>query len=117
MEAGKRRSAQYNLLPAGTYEFHVIACNSDGIWNEKGATLKLRILPHFYETWWFQVLAGMGTLGIVAVAIRTVTLRRLRWKMRDVSCRCAPLLRKLVGAFKERGLLGGVQHWRHGLEI
>ncbi len=84
VEAGKRRSVTYNLLPAGSYQFRVIACNSDGIWNDTGATLKLKILPHFYETWWFQVLAAAATLGIVALAIRNISLRRLRWKMQQL---------------------------------
>ena len=50
IDAGKPRSVQYNLLPAGTYQFRVIACNSDGIWNLQGASLQLIIRPHFYET-------------------------------------------------------------------
>ena len=36
VEAGTRRFVQYNLLPHGTYRFHVIACNSDRVWNETG---------------------------------------------------------------------------------
>jgi signal transduction histidine kinase/ligand-binding sensor domain-containing protein len=84
VDAGKRRSVTYNLLPAGSYDFRVIACNSDGIWNDKGAALKLKILPHFYETWWFQVLAAAVTLGILAFVIRNISLRRLRWKMQQL---------------------------------
>ena len=84
IEAGKQRSVQYNLLPWGTYQFRVIACNSDGVWNEKGATLQIVIPPHFYETWWFRLLACVVILGGVALAIRNVTLRRLRWKMQQL---------------------------------
>ena len=80
-EPGKRRYAQYNLLPAGDYRFRVIACNSDGVWNNEGASLRIKILPHFYETWWFRLVAGLLVLGAVAYAIRAVSLRRLRWKM------------------------------------
>ena len=81
IDAGTRRSIQYNLLPAGDYRFHVIACNSDGIWNETGASLRLRVLPHFYETWWFRSLVALIVLGTTAYAIRDISLRRLRWKM------------------------------------
>jgi hypothetical protein len=38
VEAGTRRFVQYNLLPAGNYRFQVIACNSDRVWNETGAS-------------------------------------------------------------------------------
>jgi signal transduction histidine kinase/ligand-binding sensor domain-containing protein len=84
VDAGKKRSVTYNLLPAGTYQFHVIACNSDGIWNQQGAVLKLRILPHFYETWWFRVLAGTIAIALIGLTIRNISLRRLRWKMQQL---------------------------------
>ena len=82
VEAGTRRSSgQYNYLPPGEYNFHVLAGNSDGKWTEKGVRLKLIILPHFYELLWFQFLAGIVTVAVVVFAIRHLTLRRLRRKM------------------------------------
>lgn len=84
VDAGKRRSVQYNLLPAGTYNFRVIACNSDGVWNQTGASLRVKILPHFYETWWFRLLAGLIAFAIVAFTIRNISLRRLRSKMQQL---------------------------------
>jgi len=81
VDAGRKRSVTYNLLPAGNYQFHVIACNSDGVWNEKGAGLNIKILPHFYDTWWFRLLAGLTALAAIAFSIRAISLRRLRWKM------------------------------------
>jgi signal transduction histidine kinase len=81
VEAGPRRFAQYNFLPPGQYQFQVIACNSDGVWNKTGQSLTLVILPHFYETWWFRVLVGMVAAGLVAGAVRYVVTRRLRQKM------------------------------------
>ena len=35
-------------MPAGTYLFKVKATNNDGIWNEKGTSLKITIHPPFY---------------------------------------------------------------------
>jgi signal transduction histidine kinase/ligand-binding sensor domain-containing protein len=84
VDAGKKRSVTYPLLPAGNYQFRVIACNSDGVWNEQGAVLKLRVLPHFYDTWWFQVSAAVVAIGIIALTIRNISLRRLRWKMQQL---------------------------------
>ena len=79
--AGTRRSVQYNLLPPGDYQFRVIAGNSDGAWDAVGAGLKIKILPHFYETWWFQALAAILVLGGVAGIVRQTATRRLRKKM------------------------------------
>ncbi|MBC8111801.1 MAG: histidine kinase [Verrucomicrobia bacterium] len=56
------RFASYTNLPPGNYIFHVKACNSDGIWNENGITLKITVQPPFYVSWWFFMLVGFGIL-------------------------------------------------------
>jgi signal transduction histidine kinase/ligand-binding sensor domain-containing protein len=81
VEAGTRRSAQYNLLPAGTYRFRVIACNSDHVWNETGCALTLKIPPHFYETNWFRVFVVLLLIGCSAGAVKYAVTRRLHKKM------------------------------------
>lgn len=45
---GSQNKATYTNLPAGTYIFRVKATNNDGIWNEKGTSLKITIHPPFY---------------------------------------------------------------------
>jgi signal transduction histidine kinase/streptogramin lyase len=84
IQAGTRRFAHYNFLPPGDYRFHVIACNSDGIWNEIGGALVVKILPHVYERWWFRVLAGMVILSVVAGTVRHTVTRRLHRKMEQL---------------------------------
>src|SRR6185369_1887631 len=39
VEAGRQRQAAYSRLPAGDYRFQVTACNSDGVWSSRDATL------------------------------------------------------------------------------
>ena len=85
VDAGTRRFAHYNFLPAGTYRFNVIACNSDGVWNESGDALTLKILPHFYETLWFRVLVGLMVIGLVAGAVWYSVARRLHRKMEHLA--------------------------------
>jgi len=85
VEAGTSRSAQYNFLPPGTYRFRVIACNSDRIWNAAGAALTLKILPFFYETLWFRVLAGLVGAGLVAGVVRYSILRRLHRRLEQLA--------------------------------
>ncbi len=50
------REVYFPFLPAGEYTFRVIAANSDGVWNEQGATLAIKVLPQFWQTWWFLFL-------------------------------------------------------------
>ena len=57
-----RRFATYTNLDPGEYVFRVIASNNDGIWNEKGASIRIRITPPWWETIWFRF--GMGVLII-----------------------------------------------------
>ena len=84
VQAGTRRSAQYGFLPPGSYRFQVLAGNSDGVWNHEGAALDLTIRPHYYETWWFQVLAVMAVLGTVAGVARQLATRRLHRRMEEL---------------------------------
>lgn len=50
IESNGERKVSYTNLPAGSYTFKVMASNNDGIWNNKGATLELTIIPRFFET-------------------------------------------------------------------
>nr|WP_235921220.1 hybrid sensor histidine kinase/response regulator transcription factor [Foetidibacter luteolus] len=47
--AGNRR-ATYTNLDAGTYTFQVKASNDDGVWNEQGILLRIKVLPPFWRT-------------------------------------------------------------------
>jgi ligand-binding sensor domain-containing protein/signal transduction histidine kinase len=63
--AGTRRGAFYTNLAPGKYVFHVIACNSDGMWNEAGTSFAFELEPHFYQTNWFYFLALSVVSGVV----------------------------------------------------
>ncbi len=64
IEAENRRTAYYTNLPPGSYRFHVVAANSDGVWNNTGATWKFELQPHFYQTRWFLVSAVLLALAL-----------------------------------------------------
>jgi len=70
IEAGNRRFVSYTSLPYKTYTFRVIASNSDGIWNETGLSLKIRIRPPFWATIWFRILMILFILAGVYYAVR-----------------------------------------------
>lgn len=65
VDAGNTRTAFYTNLSPGGYTFQVIARNGDGVWNNTGATVVMRIEPRFYQTWWF---AGLMLLPLAAAA-------------------------------------------------
>ena len=70
IESGNRRYASYTNLKGGEYIFRVKATNADGLWNEKGAALKLTINPPFWELWWFQLFAGLFLISAIYMLYR-----------------------------------------------
>jgi signal transduction histidine kinase len=64
IDAGGRRTAYYTNLAPGRYTFRVLAANNDGVWNETGAALSLRVEPHYYQTWWFYILIALGLCAL-----------------------------------------------------
>jgi ligand-binding sensor domain-containing protein/uncharacterized membrane protein YphA (DoxX/SURF4 family) len=66
VDAGTRRQAFYTNLRPGRYQFQVIACNNDGVWNEMGATFSFNVESAFLQTRsfaWLCALAGMVFLN------------------------------------------------------
>ena len=59
-DAGTRREAFYTNLDPGSYQFRVIACNNDGVWNDAGTVLRFDVLPAFYQTITFRILCGLA---------------------------------------------------------
>jgi len=70
--------AFYDNVPPGNYVFRVKAANNDGIWNEKGTSIKVIIQPTFVQTWYFKaslILGGIG-LGYLIYLNRVRSLRQ-----------------------------------------
>ncbi|HEX4946042.1 MAG TPA: two-component regulator propeller domain-containing protein [Blastocatellia bacterium] len=80
IDAGTRRTAYFSHVAPGHYTFKVIAANSDGIWNTEGKSLRIRVLPPFYRTWWFLSLAALlvGGVFFAAFQYRITQLERRR---------------------------------------
>ncbi|MGM0532161.1 MAG: ligand-binding sensor domain-containing protein [Bacteroidota bacterium] len=77
-QAGNKREATYTNLDPGTYTFRVKAANNDGIWNEKGTSIRVVVQPPWYMTTWFKILAVVLAIVLVYLTImfRTSILRR-----------------------------------------
>lgn len=69
-EVGIRREANYTNLNPGSYVFRVKASNNDGVWNEEGASLKIRVLPPFWMKSWFYALLVLLIVLAVYLFIR-----------------------------------------------
>jgi signal transduction histidine kinase len=76
-DGGSRRETFYTNLPPGSYTFHVIASNNDGVWNMTGDMLRFTIVPAWYQTRWFRTLCGLIAL-VVLVGLYRVRLLQVR---------------------------------------
>ncbi|PCK07341.1 MAG: hypothetical protein COA42_14775 [Alteromonadaceae bacterium] len=68
---GSRRTATYTNLDPGDYIFHVKAANNQGVWNDKGASLRIHILPPWWQTIWAYALYSLIFAGILALIFYT----------------------------------------------
>lgn len=62
---GNRNFVTFTNLRGGDYTLRVKAANNDGVWNEEGIAIHLRVTPPFYTRGWFILLSGAGVLGLV----------------------------------------------------
>lgn len=69
-------TATYTNLDPGAYVFQVKASNSDGVWNEAGASVRVVIRPPWWRTWWAYALYGLLFVGGI-FAVNRVQRRRL----------------------------------------
>ncbi len=77
-EASNEPSVTYTNLPAGQYTFRVKASNGDGIWNEAGIALPIKILPPIWLSYPFLT----GYFAIL-LSLLFLYLRRLKRRHRN----------------------------------
>jgi signal transduction histidine kinase/ligand-binding sensor domain-containing protein/CheY-like chemotaxis protein/AraC-like DNA-binding protein len=79
VDAGDSRTATFTNLPPGSYAFQVRGSNNDGVWNEAGTSLQLRILPPWWRTPWaygsYLLLIGSLVLGVRSYEMNRIRLR------------------------------------------
>ena len=73
----KHRLATYTNLDPGDYVFRVQGSNSDGIWNQVGVSLPIRIMPPWWRTDWFRAL-GVGLFLAFLWAAYRVRIRQVQ---------------------------------------
>ncbi|MBN2485659.1 MAG: response regulator [Bacteroidales bacterium] len=71
-----RRFAIFSNLEPGKYTFKVQGTNNDGVWNPNEATIAITVLPPFWKTWWFVLIASIAAiaciLGLYYMRVRSI---------------------------------------------
>jgi signal transduction histidine kinase/ligand-binding sensor domain-containing protein len=78
--SGTRRVAIYTNLGGGDYVFRVKGSNSDGVWNEEGTSIRVKITPPFWKRWWFigSTVGLVILLGVFSYRRRISNLNKAR---------------------------------------
>jgi serine phosphatase RsbU (regulator of sigma subunit)/ligand-binding sensor domain-containing protein len=103
-----RRFAAFTGLAPGKYVFRVRGANSDGIWNERGPSVRITITPPFWGTWWFRLTAGVLALALGAVVLRArvrgVRMRTELQAARDAQMAIMPQVEPEVEGYEVCGV-------------
>ncbi len=76
----KNRRATYTNIPEGDYTLRVKASNNDGLWNEQGTSIKLKILPPPWRTWWAYTIYSFLSIGLIILISFLIYRRKLAEK-------------------------------------
>jgi len=87
--SGNQRYATFTNLDPGEYLFRVKGANSDGVWNERGASVRILITPPFWKTWWFLWLAIC--LSLTALLLVVMNLRERAKKKAELNKKISEL--------------------------
>jgi len=62
-----KRDATYTNLDPGNYVFRVKGSNNDGLWNNKGTSIMIKILPPWWSTLWFRLILISSIISLSTV--------------------------------------------------
>ena len=65
-----RKYVSYTNLPGGNYVFRVRASNSDGVWNQEGSEIHIKVIPPWWKTNTFYIFCVLFTVVFVFSFIR-----------------------------------------------
>ncbi|MBL7852348.1 MAG: hypothetical protein JNN04_15700, partial [Cyclobacteriaceae bacterium] len=91
--------AFYTDLSPGDYRFELMASNNDGIWTDKPAVFRFTVLPFFYQTTWFPIVAALIAMAMIWLVIwwRTrAALAKSAWLENQVAQRTTELQNSLT---------------------
>ena len=86
IDLGPRRRMTFTDLAPGRYVLRVQGSNNDGVWNRKGAAIRMTIAPPFWATPWFRLAGFLAVAGALLAAHRSrmASARRHQQKLAAV---------------------------------
>ena len=98
---GQKRYATYTNLPDGQYTFRVRGASSDGIWNDNGVAIAIRITPPWYRTITAYISYAVALVLLMFAVDRLLRMRIIRKERREAVIRETELRVQTVAAQAE----------------
>lgn len=76
-----QNTVTYSNLPPGNYQFLVISCNEDGIWNKTPKSIYISITPPFWQKTWVIVMGILILIGLVYLIFK-IRINAVRRKLK-----------------------------------
>ena len=98
--SGERNFGRYAGLPPGEYTLKIKGSNNDGVWNENGQSLRIRVLPPFWRTGWFFALILTAIAGLIWFMKRlSDEQNKNRWELKESEEKYRDLFNNLPDIF------------------
>ncbi len=103
VELGARRSITFTNLAPGRYEVAARGRNSQGVWSETTAPIRIEVVPPFWMTGWLRGVVAVLLIGAAFVVhgVRTAALRRRNRQLEELQDGLRLLTRRLEAAKEE----------------
>ncbi|MEY4588244.1 MAG: hypothetical protein RL497_320 [Pseudomonadota bacterium] len=75
IDAGELRSATYTNLNPGDYRFMVVGSNNNGVWNQLGAAVDIRVSPPPWRTPYAYCFYALMVIGLIYMFVRSQRLK------------------------------------------
>nr|WP_256489402.1 EAL domain-containing protein [Pleionea sp. CnH1-48] len=82
-----KRFATYTNIPPGSYTFRFRGSNNEGVWNEEGVSIRIKINPAPWFSWWAFLLYVSAAFGIILTFSfqRLAQLRQSREAQQEIA--------------------------------
>jgi DNA-binding CsgD family transcriptional regulator len=70
-DLGFEHSVNLDNLSSGRYRLRVRGSNNEGVWNQDGVSLAIRIRPPWWQAWWFRLLVLLAVAAVLVQLTRT----------------------------------------------
>jgi len=82
IKSGKQRTLTYTHIKEGDYELRVKASDNNNEWGDNFSSLKIKVLPPYWRTWWAYIIYLLFTFAVISgVLIYSFKWLRLKNKL------------------------------------